>query len=145
MHKAYRFSLIYFALFTLLLLISGALLFDLKIGFESQRALSYYLGDPQNFIMAKSSYGLLKVVLAHIFAFALLSMVLLHFLAFTQFKHNKWSVFLVYLLFFVQFLEIFSPFLILWWSGFFIYLKIVSFFLYMLLVPFVFALLLYKL
>lgn len=124
---------------------SAFLLFDLKIGFEPQRAISYYLGDPQNYIPVKSFTGLLKLVLPHIFAFGLLSMVLLHFLAFTGFKEKKWLRVFIIALFITQLLEIFTPFLVLSLSSYFIYLKIASFFLYMLSFPLLFALLLYKL
>jgi len=145
LHKAYKLSIIYFSLFTLLLLVSAFLLFDLKIGFNAHDALSYYLGDSKQYIPAKTPLGLFKIVLPHIFAFALLSMVLLHFLAFTKFKDHQAVISFIVAVFVIQLLEIFTPFLVLYLSIYFIYFKIASFFLYMLSFILLFALLLYKL
>lgn len=113
-----------------------------KTSFSVMGVLQYYIGSGADFIAAKTNGGLFKLILPHIFAFALLSMVLLHFLAFTKFK-EKTRV-LVYAVFFVQFLEIFSPFLIINGAEFFVYLKLLSLFLYMLLLIFVLGVLVYS-
>lgn len=105
MHKAYKVSIVYFSLFTLLLLISGTMIFELKIGFESQRALSYYIGNDEAFIAAKSNSGVLKLILPHIFGFALLSMVVLHFVAFTRYKNTMFAKVLLYGVLISQFLK----------------------------------------
>jgi len=141
MHKAYKISILIFALFTLLLLLSGYMIFELKIGFEAKNVLSYYMGDAKLFTPAKTNSGILKLSLPHIFAFALLAMVVLHFLIFTKFKYNFFVKVLIYGAFISAFFEIFTPFLIINVSELFIYLKIVSFFLYMLLIPIVLSLL----
>jgi len=130
MHRAYKISIIYFAIFTLLLFISGYMIFELKIGFEAQRALNYYIGDKELFVATKTNSGILKLALAHIFGFALLSMVVLHFLIFTKFRNRVFVKILLYTILFAQFFEIFSPFLIINISEIFIYLKIFSFFIY---------------
>ncbi|MBU0720250.1 hypothetical protein KJ877_02795 [bacterium] len=135
MHKAYKISIIYFSLFVLLLLTSGYMIFELKIGFDAQRALSYYMGNEESFLAAKTNSGILKITLGHIFGFALLSMVVLHFLVFTKYRNKMFTKTLIYTILIAQFFEIFTPFLIINVSEVFIYLKIISFFVYMGLIP----------
>lgn len=130
MTKAYKYAIVYFLLFSLLLVISGIMLFEHKIGFSIQGVSEYYLGSEEKFIVAKSSAGVLKIVLPHIFAFALFSMVLLHFLIFTKHRDTAHSKALIYLLFSSAALEIFSPFMILLGAEFFVFIKIASFVLF---------------
>lgn len=130
MIQAYKYSIFYFLLFAILLVTSGVLLFDEKIGFSVQGVLDYYLGSEINFTQEKSHEGILKVVLPHIFAFALFTMVLLHFLIFTKVKGSKKVQVLIVLMFMTAGIEIFSPFLILEGFTFFAYLKLLSFFLF---------------
>jgi len=141
MHRAYKISILYFSLFTLLLLASGYMIFESKIGFDTQRALAYYMGNKELFIAAKTNGGILKLVLPHIFGFALLSMIILHFLIFTKFRNRTFVKVLLYTIFISQFFEIFTPFLIINISEIFIYLKIISFFIFMGLIPIVLYLL----
>jgi len=141
MHRAYRVSIVYFSLFTLLLLTSGAMLFELKISFDIEHAISYYMGNDELFIAVKTNSGILKLVLPHIFAYGLLAMVILHFLNFTKYKNLRAIKVVVYLVFISQFFEIFTPFLVVNISESFIYLKIISFFIFMGLIPFVLYLL----
>lgn len=121
----------YFGVFVLLLLISGVMIFAQKTSFSPVGVLHYYIGYEVKFITAKTNIGLLKLVSPHIFAFALLSMILLHFLVFTRFKQKVRIV--IYLLFGVQFLEIFTPFLIINVAPLFVYLKLLSLFVYLML------------
>ena len=141
MHRAYKISILYFALFTLLLLGSGYMIFESKIGFDAQRALAYYMGNKELFIAAKTNGGILKLALPHIFGFALLSMIILHFLIFTKFRNSTFVKVLLYTLFISQFFEIFTPFLVINISEIFIYLKIISFYIFMSLIPIVLYLL----
>jgi len=128
MTQAYKHSLLYFLLFSLLLLVSGTLLFEHKIGFSVASVSSYYLGNEESFTAAKTISGILKIILPHIFAFGLFLMVTLHFLVFTDKRGIKATRVLIYLLFSSAFLEIFSPFFILFGLEVFSYLKIFSFF-----------------
>ncbi|QOP45825.1 hypothetical protein [Sulfurimonas paralvinellae] len=130
LNKAYRYAIGYFLLFSLLLLVSGALIFSDKIGFSYESILHYYLGDEAAFIPAKSYAGLLKIILPHIFAFGLFVMVVLHFLIFTQKRNTKEMQIIIALSFFSAFLELFSPFGILAGLHFLIYVKLISFFLF---------------
>ena len=130
MTKAYKYAIVYFLLFSILLVISGIMLFEHKIGFSVQGVSEYYLGSEEKFMVAKSSTGILKIVLPHIFAFALFSMVLLHFLIFTKHRDTAHSKALIYLLFSSAALEIFSPFMILLGAEFFVFIKIASFVLF---------------
>jgi hypothetical protein len=106
------------------------LLFEEKIGLGLHALRAYYLGDEALFMSVKSTQGLLKIVLPHIFALALLSMVLLHFLRFTNTKNKKALIVLIYVLFSAQFFEIFAPFLMLHISELFAYVKLFSLLVY---------------
>lgn len=130
MLKSYKFAISYFLAFSLLLLISGALLFEEKIGFSVSGVLHYYLGNEENFVQAKSAMGIVKIILPHIFSFALFSMVLLHFSIFTKDRNTKKAVLLIYMIFITAFLELTSPFFIILGFTFFAYLKLLSFFLF---------------
>jgi len=122
----------------MLLLVSSILLFEEKIGFSFKGVLEYYIGSEEKFIVAKSSAGVLKIVLPHIFVFGLFMMVILHFLYFT--KEKKIQA-ITYAAFTLSFLEIFSPLMIINGFEIFVYLKLVSFFLFETLVVYVLFLL----
>lgn len=115
------------------------MLYAQKTSFSFLGTLNYYFGCETRFIVAKTNMGIWKLILPHIFAFALLSMLLLHFLLFTKFKQK--AIPLVYTLFILQFLEIFSPFLISKDIVFFVIVKLLSLILYLALLIFVFILL----
>jgi len=142
LQKAYKYSIFYFLLFSLLLLGSSLLLFDDKIGLSSTAIRAYYLGDEANVIFAKSWETILKIILPHIFAFGLFFMVVLHFLLFTKHKDTQLFLYLSYAIFFVGFLELFSPYMIL--AGFeaFAFVKLIAFVLLELLLLYTFYLLL---
>lgn len=127
-HKSYKYAISYFLGFSLLLLLSGALLFQEKIGFSINGVLDYYNGNEERFIVPKSTMGILKIVLPHIFAFGLFIMVISHFLIFTKKKNNKNTLFVIYFAFLSAFLELASPFFIINGFEFFAYIKIISFF-----------------
>ncbi|MFT5661041.1 MAG: hypothetical protein ACI9TV_001687 [Sulfurimonas sp.] len=127
MTQTYKYSIVYFLAFSMLLVGSGVMLFEQKIGFSTNAIVAYYLGDEDKFIVAKSSTGILKIVLPHLFAFGLFAMVILHFLIFTKYKDTKQIKILIYILFTSAFLEVFSPFFIILGAEFFSYIKITSF------------------
>ena len=128
MTKAYRYSIIYFLAFSLLLLLSSYLLFDTKIGFSYTGVLEYYLGNEEKFILAKTQLGVLKLILPHIFAFGLFMMVMLHFLIFTKYRNTRQVSFIIYASYITAFLELSSPFFILHGFEFFALVKLFSFF-----------------
>jgi hypothetical protein len=144
MKKAYKYSIIYFLLFSLLLLSSGIMLFEEKIGFGIQNIQDYYLGNTMSFIPAKSSSGLLKIVLPHIFAFGLFSMVIMHFLIFTRERSKKKIKYLIYLTFLSALFEIGSPFFIIVGADTFAYIKLISFVLFEALIIYISWLLFYS-
>ena len=127
MQKAYKYSILYFLVFSFLLIGSSIALFQVKIGFSIDAVLSYYQGNTTLFTPAKSSLGILKIILPHIFGFGLFIMVLLHFLVFTKLNNSKHLQILIYLAFTLAFLEIFTPFLIIQGILFFAYIKLFSF------------------
>lgn len=141
MKKAYRYSILYFLLFSLLLLVSSIMIFEDKMGFSYQGVLAYYQGNEAKFIVAKSLGGLLKVILPHIFSFGLFIMIILHFLIFTQISKAKHFHTLIVVTFFVSFLEIISPFFIINGIDFFAFVKLISFVLLEILIIYIFYLL----
>ncbi|ABB44465.1 putative protein [Sulfurimonas denitrificans DSM 1251] len=144
MQQAYKLSIFYYLLFSLLLIFSAVMLFEHKIGFSYNSVLEYYIGNEEKFIPAQSAAGILKIVLPHIFVFGLLTMVLLHFLVFTNLKSRRVFLILIYATFATAFLEIFAPFMIIsgWW--FFAYIKLLFFFLFLALTLFILWLLFRK-
>ena len=131
MQKAYKLSILYYLLFTLLLVSSAIILFEHKIGFSFISVLEYYLGNEEKFIPAQSPLGILRIVLPHIFVFGLISMVLLHFIVFTNHRYKKAILILIYATFITAILEIFTPILIVSGFEFFDYVKLLSFFLFL--------------
>ncbi len=128
MQEAYKLSILYYLAFSLLLIVSAIMLFEHKIGFSFSGVLEYYTGNEERFIPAQSAEGILKIVLPHIFVFGLFTMVLLHFLVFTNIKYKKNIIILVYATFAIALLEIFTPFMIISGFTFFAYVKLFSFF-----------------
>jgi len=129
LNKAYKYAIGYFLFFTLLLLLSAALIFANKIGF-SYDIKYYYLGNEAAFSVAKTFDGLLKIVVPHIFAFGLFIMVVLHFLIFTGKRNTKELQIIIFTAFISGFLELFSPFLIIFGFEIFIIIKMLSYFLF---------------
>lgn len=144
MQKAYKLSILYFLLFSLLLISSAVMLFEHKIGFSFNGVLEYYIGNEEKFIPAKNSSAILKLILPHIFVFGLFIMVLMHFLVFTQHRDKKSTIFLIYLTFITAILELSTPFFIIEGFEFFVYLKILSFFLFLALIVYISWLLLHS-
>ncbi|MCD6190218.1 MAG: hypothetical protein J7K14_01580 [Sulfurimonas sp.] len=136
MTKAYKYSIVYFLVFSLLLILSGVLLFEYKIGFSVEQISSYYLGDEDKFINPQTSSSILKIITPHIFAFGLFIMVLLHFLIFTKKRSSKTLKAVIYLTFLSAILELLSPFGIINNIEFFAYVKLLSFIIFELLVLF---------
>ena len=130
MQKAYKFSILYFLAFGILLLASSVALFSHKLGFSLHAIASYYLGDEQRFIPAKTYLGTLKIILPHILGFGIFVMVTLHFFLFTRYKNTKLLSFITYGTFFVAFTELFTPFMILQGFESFAVLKLLSFVLF---------------
>lgn len=144
MQQAYKLSILYFLIFSLLLIISAVMLFWHKIGFNYLSVLEYYIGNEEKFIPAQSAAGILKMVLPHIFVFGLFTMVLLHFLVFTDLKVKKAFLILIYITFITALLEIFAPFMIISGWSFFAYIKLFSFFSFLALTLFILWLLFRK-
>jgi hypothetical protein len=127
MHQSYRFAIAWFALFGMLLLLSGMLLFFSKIGFSYEAVQSYYLGSEALFTTPKSSYGLLEVALPHLGSMGLFIMVSGHFLLFSEQRKKRLAQKTVSALFIAALLDIFSGFLIVEGWTFFIWIKLLAF------------------
>ena len=141
MQKAYRYSILYFLLFSLLLLVSSIFLFEEKIGFSYREVINYYLGNEALFQSSKTVKGLLKILLPHILGFGLFIMVVLHFLIFTSSNKSKKIYIIILATFISGFLELFSSFFILFGFDFFAYIKLFSFVVFECLLLYIFWLL----
>jgi len=133
MKRAYRYSVLYFTLFGLLLLLSGLWLFALKIGFTPEDVTAYYLGSADTMQQAKSHYGLLETALPHFGAMGLFIMVTGHFFLFAPKHRQSYIRPIVILLFVAALLNILSPFGIIAHWSIFIWVKIIAFILLQLL------------
>jgi len=127
MHNSYKLAIVYFIIFSGLLLVSAFMIFEHKIGFDAKSISLYYLGDEAKFIQAKTISGLLKVVYPHIFSIGLFAMVLLHFIYFTSFKKHKFFNYFIVGSYTIILLEIFSPFALLLSITIFASIKLISF------------------
>lgn len=127
MKKSYRYAITYFALMSILLLISGTWLFAAKIGFSPEALSAYYLGDAARYTQPKSMHGLLEVALPHLGSTGLFIMVTGHFLIFTPAKKRRMAVVLVIALLAAALLNILSPFGIIAGFTLFAWLKLFAF------------------
>ncbi len=144
MQKIYKLSILYYLIFTMLLVVSAIMIFEYKIGFSYIGVLEYYIGNEEKFIPAQTTMGILKIVLPHIFVFGLISMVLLHFIVFTKKKYKKFTIYLIYLTFITAFLDIFTPLLIVNGFELFAYIKLLSFFMFLIFIVYISWLIFYS-
>ncbi len=133
MQKYYNYAVLYFLLFSIILLASSIALFITKIGLSYSDILHYYLGNERLFLTPKTLAGLLKIILPHIFGFGLFLMVVLHFGLFTKLRKSQKLYLLSIALFTTAFIELFSPIFIILGATFFVYVKLLSFVLFELL------------
>lgn len=127
MHQSYRFAIIYFTLFGILLLLSGALLFVNKLGLTVESVTTFYLGSTTSFSQAKSNFGLLETALPHLGGMGLFIFVSGHFLLFSPKKEKNRVVLPLIALFIAALLDIGSGFLIIHGWHFFVVVKILAF------------------
>lgn len=137
MQKAYKLSILYYLSFSILLIISAVMLFELKIGFSIESILEYYIGNEEKFISARDSGAIFKMILPHIYVFGLIAMVLLHFLVFTKHRFEKRTLTVIYTTLISGFLEIFTPFGIIYGLKFFAYIKLLSFIVFLAIILYV--------
>lgn len=117
---------IIFLLLTLLHIISGVLLFTYKIGYSFETVSNYYLGNEEQFIMAKSLYGLLETTIPHLVAQVSIAFIVAHFLLFIK-EPTPYKLLWGYSIIIFAFLDIVSPYLVLMFGEIFVWLKIFSF------------------
>ena len=127
MHQSYRYAIAYFAVFGVLLLLSGATLFVSKLGLGYESIETFYLGSSTGFAQPKSTFGLLETALPHLGAMGLFIFVVGHFLLFTSKKERQKAIFPVILLFTAALMDIGSGFLIAEGWTFFIFTKVLGF------------------
>ena len=128
MYQSYRLAIVYFTLFSLLLLSSGTVLFVQKLGMSYESVEVFYLGSKEQFCQPKSSFGLLETALPHLGGMGLFIFITGHFLLFSP-KKEKVKAFLpVVLMFVAVFVDINSGFMIIQGWTVFIWIKLLAFF-----------------
>lgn len=110
MKQAYRYAIIHFILFAVLMLLSAVILFGLKIGFSPEAVVHYYTGDAERFIAPKSAEALGEIVWRHLGSMGLLIVVLGHFLLFASRRAKARAATLIMLLFAAALANIFAPY-----------------------------------
>lgn len=127
MKSAYRYSVAYFALFGMLLLLSGLWLFGVKIGLSPEAIKTYYLGSEALFAQPKSIHGLMEIAVPHLGATGLFIMVSAHFLIFVPKERRAHALSLSIVLFITALINIFTPFAIIAGYHSLVWIKITSF------------------
>ena len=141
MHRAYRFAIGYFALFGMLLLVSGGWLFTAKIGLTPDAVALYYQGSDT--VAGKSAYGLLETAVPHLGAMGLFIMVAAHFMLFAP-RHAKHRARLLALaLFAAAAADILTGTLVASGQSFWVWIKLLAFGTLMLLGTYLLLLILY--
>ncbi|MEA3521679.1 MAG: hypothetical protein U9R50_01755 [Campylobacterota bacterium] len=125
MKSNYRLAISYFALFTLLLILSGLWIFILKSGLTFQGIEEYYA--------PKSYKGILEIAQPHLLAIGIFIMVNSHFFLFSK-KEKKKAILLSNSLYISALILILSPLLINEESYFFVFIKLLSTLMFILLV-----------
>jgi len=108
-------------------LLSGIYLFIEKFGLLPSELLTYFAGDEERFIMAKSFEGLMETAVPHFIAMSTTIFVYAHFLLFTKIISQKKKQILITSLFISALIDILSPFGIIYGFEFFAYAKLISF------------------
>lgn len=120
--------LLFFALSLITLqLTSGIWLFIEKFGLTPSEVYLYFIGDEENFIMPKSTEGLLETAVPHFIAISTTIFVYAHFLLFTDVISKEKKSLLIFSLFFTAGIDIFSPFGMLYGYEIFAWTKVLAF------------------
>jgi len=108
-------------------LISGIWLFVEKFGILPSEVFSFFAGDEERFIMAKSIEGLLETAVPHFIAISTTIFVYAHFLLFTDIISVHKKFLLISALFITSLIDIASPFGMIYGYELFAYIKILAF------------------
>ncbi len=134
-HSLISKNLYFFLLSLALLLIalqlgSGIWLFTLKYGITPSSVNTYFTGNEELFIMAKSFEGLIETAVPHFLAISLTIFVYGHFLLFTKIISERQKWWLLLGLFTSASIDIFSPFAMIHGFEIFAWIKILSFWIF---------------
>ncbi len=121
-----RLSLLLSLLVVAIFWLTNILLFTAKMGFSYQSIVEYYLGNEEIFRTPVSYMGLLETTHAHLFAYALLLLLLNHLLAFTTLSAG-WKTAGIVLTYGSGMLDIASGWLIVYVAPLFAWMKLLSF------------------
>ncbi len=130
MMNIYRYAIVYFTLFGVLLLCSGIWLLGMKAGFSLEALTQYYLGSDVMMTRAKSNTGLLEVAVPHMGAIGLFIMVTSHFILFTPQRERRRMMWLMALWFLSALGNVFAPFVVIAGFDAFVGVKLMAFFLF---------------
>ncbi len=106
--------------------ISNILIFKAKMGFSLDSIVEHYLGDEEAFKAPVSYLGLLEITHAHLFAYALMLLLLNHLLVFAYIS-SGWKIVLMVLTYLSAMLDTLSGWLIVYVSTAFAVVKLTSF------------------
>ncbi len=121
-----RLSLILGLFFIVLFWFTNILLFTAKMGFSYQTVVEYYLGNEELFRGPVSYLGLLETTHAHLFAYALMLILLNHLFAFAELA-PRWKLTGIGLTCASALLEIASGWLVVYVAEEFAWVKLLSF------------------
>lgn len=111
----------------LMQLVSGVWLFIEKYGFIIYEVFTYFAGDEDKFIFAKSFEGLMETTVPHFIAVSTTIFVYAHFLLFTKIISERKKQLLILALFISAMVNIFSAFGIIQGYEFFAWVKVFAF------------------
>lgn len=111
----------------LMQLASGIWLFIEKYGFSVHDVFTYFAGDENSFIPAKSFEGLMETTVPHFVAVSTTIFVYAHFLLFTTVISEKKKKLIIYSLFISALINIFSSFGIIQGHELFAWIKVFAF------------------
>ncbi|MEA2110793.1 MAG: hypothetical protein U9P71_01965 [Campylobacterota bacterium] len=117
MYRLYKVGISYFALFSVLLLMTGLVMFYLKTGVSLEGTLEYY--------RVKSYDGLLELSYPHLGGMGIFIMVLGHFFLFTSLRYKARWWFIT--MFVAALSSLMAPlFIVVFKSAFFTWIKLLS-------------------
>ncbi|OGW14225.1 MAG: hypothetical protein A3G93_16890 [Nitrospinae bacterium RIFCSPLOWO2_12_FULL_45_22] len=124
--ESLRIILFFFTIFLIVQALSGISLFVVKIGYNPAHIAEYFLGSEDEFIKAKSFWGLLEVAVPHLVGISIYILVMGHFLFLFPLKKGL----IVSVTYLASLGDVLSGFLIRYGGAFFSPFKILFFVLF---------------
>lgn len=115
-----------FVLLCSIQLLSGIILFFVKIGFNYEMMIEYFLGNEEKFMIKKEFNGLLETSMFHLVGQVTVAFIIAHFVLFIKDK-SPFLIFCGYGVIVFSFLDILAPYLIISFSSYFVWIKLFAF------------------